>query len=60
LSPALAGGFLTTNPPHKSPKKNLLKEKKKFERGGFPGDPVVRPIPLVHCRGHGFHPWSGN
>ena len=25
----------------------------------FPGCPVVR-TPNFHCRGHGFHPWSGN
>ena len=24
----------------------------------FPGGPVVK-IPRFHCRGHGFHPWSG-
>ena len=27
--------------------------------GGFPGGPVVK-TPCVHCRGHGFYPWSGN
>ena len=31
---------------------------KKKKTGGVPGDPVVR-TPL-HCRGHGFHPCSGN
>ena len=25
----------------------------------FPGGPVVG-ILCLHCRGHGFHPWSGN
>ena len=25
----------------------------------FPGGPVVR-TPCFHCRGHGFHPWSGS
>ena len=27
--------------------------------GELPGSPVVR-TPCSHCRGHGFHPWSGN
>ena len=26
--------------------------------GDFPGGLVVR-APSVHCRGHGFDPWSG-
>ena len=25
----------------------------------FPGGPVVK-TPHSQCRGHGFHPWSGN
>ena len=25
----------------------------------FPGDPVVK-TPCSQCRGHRFHPWSGN
>ena len=25
----------------------------------FPGGPVVK-MPLFHCKGHGFDPWSGN
>ena len=25
----------------------------------FPGSPVVRTLGF-HCRGHRFHPWSGN
>ena len=27
--------------------------------GGFPGDPVVRPL-HSYCGGHGFDPWLGN
>ena len=27
--------------------------------GDFPGGPVVK-TPRFRCRGHGFHPWSGN
>ena len=26
--------------------------------GGFPGGPAVKPA-CFHCRGRGFHPWSG-
>ena len=32
---------------------------KKYEVGGFPGCAVVRTL-CIHCRGHGFKPWSGN
>ena len=27
--------------------------------GDFPGDPVVK-TPRSQCKGHRFHPWSGN
>ena len=27
------------------------------QEGDFPGGPVVRAVHL-HCREHGFHPWS--
>ena len=30
-----------------------------MEMRDFPGGPVVK-TPRVHCRGHGFNPWSGN
>lgn len=32
---------------------------KKDVTGMFPGHPVVI-MPGFHCRGHEFHPWSGN
>ena len=31
----------------------------KTDLGDFPGGPVIK-TPHFHCRGPGFHPWSGN
>ena len=31
----------------------------KSSSGEFPGSPVAGTLP-VHCRGHGFFPWSGH
>ena len=36
-----------------------LKGKRIVFSGDFPGGPVVK-TPYFHCRGHGFHPRSGN
>ena len=37
---------------------NVLKQRK-FNNWDFPGSAVVITL-HIHCRGHGFAPWSGN
>ena len=57
VSPALAGGFLTTAPPGKSLYSTFIY----FERnsGDLPGGPVAK-TPYSQCRRPRFDPWSGN
>ena len=54
VSPELAGGFFTTEPPGK-PHAQLLK----MIKWDFPGKPVVKNS-CYPCKGCWFDPWSGN
>ena len=56
VSPALAGGFLTTVPPGKFLGYPTLRAKLFLE---FPGGPVVK-TPYFHCLGSEFDPWPGS
>ena len=57
-SPALAGGFFSTEPPGKPENMNTYTLKMKKIRD-FPGSPVVKTSQF-QCRGHGFSPDQGS